>query len=444
MSSIEYSKSIPIRYNVDVFVAGGGPAGFCAAVAASRQGADVLLVESGICLGGMGTSAGISMLCSMTDGVNMVADGIGREIVDHLTKNQGLSPINDPNDNTVYFKPEALKLSYDQIIEKTSVSVLFGTSLIDVKKSNDSNVNFAICSAKSGIFAVKAKVFIDCTGDGDLSVMAGATYKKGDEEGRMQPGSLVSYWTNINWKAANKAGNGIWKQAGRIKEAIDNGVFTVKDEGMPGIIPTTETSGNGNIGHLFGIDGTDEQSISKSVIWGRKMVYEYEKYFKEYLTGYENMELVTTAASVGIRESRRIICDYELNHKDYWNRAIFDDEIGRFCYGIDLHGVTPEDEASGGESFMDSWLKKGESYGIPYRILTPKNLDNVLVAGRCVSCDRPIQGSIRVMPGCFITGQAAGTAAAMAAGNNSSTRDIDIHILQKKLKDLGAFLPNSK
>jgi ribulose 1,5-bisphosphate synthetase/thiazole synthase len=440
MSNIEYNKSIPVRYEIDVLVAGGGPAGFCAAVASSRQGAKVLLIESGICLGGMGTAAGVSMLCAMNDGVNMTADGIGREIYERLEKNGGLSPVNDPNDHTVYLATEALKLTYDQIIQESSVEVLFATSLVDVETENGSVVH-AICNAKSGMFAVKAKAFVDGTGDGDLCYMAGAEYKKGDEKGNMQPGSLVSFWSNIDWDKAYAASNGIWKQTGRLKEAIEDGIFTVKDYAMPGIIPTTKVSGNGNIGHLFGIDPTDEKTVTSAVFWGRQMVYEYQEYFKKYLTGYENMELVTTATTVGIRESRRITCDYELNQKDYWDRAIFDDEIGRFSYGIDLHGLNPEG-SSAENSFMDSWLKKGESYGVPYRILTPKGLENVLVAGRCVSCDRAIQGSIRVMPGCYITGQAAGIAAAMIAKDNLTTRTIDVKELQNKLKKTGGFLPN--
>ncbi len=440
MSNIEYNRSIPVRYEVDVLVSGGGPAGFCAAVAASRQGAKVLLIESGICLGGMGTAAGVPMLCSMTDGINLVADGIGREIYERLEQNGGLSPINDPNDNTVYFATEPLKLTYDQLIQESAVEVLFATSLVDVKTKNGYVIH-AICNAKSGMFAVKAKAFVDGTGDGDLCYMAGAEYKKGDENGDMQPGSLVSFWTNIDWDRAYAANNGIWKQDGRLQEAINDGVFTIKDGGMPGIIPTTKISGNGNIGHLFGIDATDEKTVTKALFWGREMVYEYQEYFQKYLTGYENMELVTTAAAVGIRETRRITGDYELNRNDYWDRAVFADEIGRFCYGIDLHGISPDDKHTS-EDFMNSWLKKGESYGIPYRILTPKGLNNVLVAGRCVSCDREIQGSIRVMPGCYITGQAAGIAAAMVAEENSTIREIDVKQLQYKLKELGAFLPN--
>lgn len=157
------------------------------------------------------------------------------------------------------------------------------------------------------------------------------------------------------------------------------------------------------------------------------------------------MELVSTGAILGIRESRRIIGDYILNVEDFKNRAVFDDEIGRYCYPIDIHASKPDPAAY--KKFEEEFTKtyrynKGESYGIPYRCLVPKNLSNVLVAGRCISSDRYIQGSVRVMPGCYITGQAAGTAAAIAVAGNTHTRGFDTELLRKKLRDMGAYLPN--
>jgi hypothetical protein len=171
---------------------------------------------------------------------------------------------------------------------------------------------------------------------------------------------------------------------------------------------------------------------------------EFERYYKEYLDGYEEMELAATGAILGIRESRRIIGDYVMVLDDFINRTNFDDEIGRYAYPVDIH---PSDTSVEGfkkfeEEYHNLRYKDGESYGIPYRALTPRGLQNVLVAGRCVSCDRYMQSSIRVMPGCYITGQAAGVAAAMAAEKNTDTRGIDIKELQSRLKAIGAYLPN--
>lgn len=138
--------------------------------------------------------------------------------------------------------------------------------------------------------------------------------------------------------------------------------------------------------------------------------------------------------------------DYVLNLDDFLARATFDDEIGRFCYPVDIH---PDADEESFKKFEEDHYKnlrygKGESYGIPYRILLPKGLNNVLVAGRCVSTDRSVQASIRVMPGCYITGQAAGTAASIAVKEEKSPREIDVKKLQAQLKKDGAYLPNFK
>lgn len=196
-----------------------------------------------------------------------------------------------------------------------------------------------------------------------------------------------------------------------------------------------ETVGGGNIGHTFEVDGTDEESLPRALQWGRKSLLEYERYYKGYLKGFEAMELVATGSLLGVRETRRIIGDYVLNVNDFNPSSTFDDEIGRYSYPIDIHIARPDKESYDAfhKEFTSMRLGKGESYGIPYRILTPKGLDNALVAGRCVSTDRSMQASIRVMPGCYITGQAAGVAAAMAARAGTSTRHINVRDLQGRL-----------
>ncbi|MBP5233349.1 MAG: FAD-dependent oxidoreductase [Planctomycetes bacterium] len=440
-TSLSFKRELPLRHDVDVMVAGGGPAGVTAALAAARGGASVLLVEAQSCFGGMGTAGGISMFCSMTDGVNFVADGLGREIHDRLHAAGGAAPGCAPNDQTLYFHPETLKRVYDDMMTGSPVKYVLLTSMTAVV-AEGGVVDYVVCASKSGMYAARAKVYVDATGDGDLAAWAGADFAKGDAEGLTQPGTLVSLWGNIDWERANAAGNGRWRQDGKIKQAIADGVFTVRDPGMPGIIPTSPTCGNGNVGHLFGVDGTDADSLTAHAIRGRRMALEYGDYFRRYLTGYEKMELLATASQVGIRESRRIRGDYELTRDDYFRRAVFDDEIGRFCYAIDLHAAREGEFSKTNDDFKASWLPRGESYGIPYRVLTPVGLRNVLVAGRCVSADRAVQGSLRVMPGCFITGQAAGAAAAIAAAGSRDVHAVPVRELQQALLRLGAYLPN--
>ncbi len=438
---ITLTRSVPVRHAVDVFVAGGGPAGVAAAVAAARQGARVYLAEGHVCFGGMGTAGALPMFCNFSDGVNFVAGGVGRDVYEGLFELGGTAPGSSREYRDLLFHGETLKLVYDRLVVAAGVEFTFQTQVIGIEAEGGC-VRYAVCHAKSGLFAVRAKAFVDATGDGDLCAWAGAPFEKGDAEGRMQPGTLISLWSGIDWDKANAAGCGFWwEQSREMARAVGDGVFTVPETGFPGIMRTGPASGGGNLGHLFGVDGTDERTVTPAAVQARKMMREYETYFKRYLTGYDAMELVGSAAQFGIRETRRILGDYVLNADDYWRRAVFADEIGRFCYGIDVHAETLEASEERGKEFDHQWLKPGESYGIPYRVLTPRGLDNVLVAGRCVSTDRPVQGSLRVMPGCFITGQAAGVAAALVAQRGVRSRDVAIPELQQLLRRLGAYLP---
>lgn len=433
---ISFNRTIPIRHDVDIFVAGGGPAGVAAAVCAARCGCSVFLAEGQGCLGGMGTSGLVPAFMQFSDGINFLAAGIGEEILSKLRNAGGTGP-----NNMFSIRAEVLKKVYDDLLLESGVEFTFMTQLIGVEKEGD-RVSLAILSAKSGIYAIKAKIFIDCTGDGDLSVLSGGLFEKGDIEGNMMPGTLCSLWSGINWNKVNKHGDEI-----ALEKAFKDKVFTNEDRHLPGMWCVGEQVGGGNIGHAYGVDGTDEVSLTKAYIDERKRISEYENYYKNYLSGFENMELVSTGALMGIRESRRIMGEYVLNVEDFKKRAVFEDEIGRYCYPIDIHASKPDlaSYKKFDEDFRKSFrYNEGESYGIPYGSLVPKGLANVLVAGRCISSDRYIQGSIRVMPGCYITGQAVGIAASIAVIENCNTRDVNISKLQEKLVSVGAYLPNYK
>jgi len=434
--TIRFKKDLNVRYRCDVLVVGGGPAGVAAALSAARQGRCVRLIEAHSCLGGMGTAGMVPAFSPFTDGINFVADGIGREILDSLRRAGGtFLP------DGVSIRAEVLKRVYDDLLGEAGVPFTFHTRLVGVTVDRG-RVGEAICAGKSGLFAIRAGVFIDATGDGDVAAFAGAPYEQGDAEGHMMPGTLCSLWAGVNWSEVRKGGLGRGNR--RIEDALKDGVFTLEDRHLPGMWQVSESLGGGNIGHTFDLDGTDEESLTAAYLWGRRSLLEHERYYKEYLKGFERMELVATGALLGVRETRRIMGDYVLNVEDFKSRAVFEDEIGRYCYPVDIHIARPDKESY--EKFQreisSMRLGKGESYGIPYRVLTPIGLGNLLVAGRCVSTDRSMQASIRVMPGCFITGQAAGTAAAVMIEAGSDSRNIDVRQLQSRLKGLGAYLPN--
>ncbi len=429
-----FTRNLSEKYNVDVFVAGGGPAGIAAAVSAAKLGCSVFLAERSGCFGGSGTVGLVPCFSTFTDRENFLAGGFGREVHDAIyKKDEALG------DGYYAYPVEKLKKLYDDMAVSAGVNFSFFTSLVDVE-ARDGRVENVILAAKSGLFAVKAKIYIDCTGDGDLAAWAGGKVEHGDESGTAMPATLCSLWANIDYSQPN-----IGRQNIKIEDAYNDGVFTNFDLHLPGMAETSKECGvgGGNIGHCFEVDARDENSLTKAMLHGRKIIREYEKYYKEYLGGrFSNMFLCYTADMLGIRESRRIIGDYVLDFKDFESRAVFDDEIGRYSYPVDIHTMKPDKESF--DNFLQAFSKHygvGESYGIPYRILTPTGLSNVLTAGRCVSTDRAMQSSIRVMPGCFITGQAAGAAASLAKAKED-TREIKISDLQEKIISLGGYIPN--
>lgn len=429
---VQYKKCLELR-TTDVFVAGGGPAGIAAAVTAARQGKKVLIVESTGCFGGAGTNGLVPMFCSFGNGVDFLAGGIGAEVCrthfGECDAKEELRPI----------RVEELKRQYDGMLKVSGAEFLFFTSLTDVVCDREGHVDYVVCANKGGTFAVRAGVYLDCTGDGDLCARAGAEFLFGDEEGLTMGASLCQLWANIDWARV------LPEDDRRLEEAIADGVFRIPDRHLAGIYRVGETVGGGNVGHVFGVDSTDPRSLTDAMMEGRRYVADYHRFYREYLEGYEKVELVSTASVLSVRESRRIVGEYMMTLDDFLHRSGFDDEIGRFNYKVDIHESrpTPEDHEKFRETFHTLWYHPGESYGIPYRALIPKSLSNVLTAGRCISADRPMLSSLRIMACCFITGQAAGMAGAMTA-DSGEVRSVSIPELQRRLADMGAFLPNRR
>jgi len=430
-----YQKEIPQKYETDVFVAGGGAAGVTAAIAAARCGKRVFLAESTGCFGGVGTSGLVPAFAPFGDKVTLLAQGIGMEIRTQVSKDVPLE------ENWCPIRAEELKRTYDTMMTEAGVQFSFFTTLCDVLTCGDHIEGVVLCG-KSGLFTVKAKQYIDCTGDGDLCAFGGGQFEMGDEEGDVMPATLCSLWSNIDFSRANPY------QEIKLKDAVQDGIFTQPDLHLPGIQKAIEKKGigGGNVGHVYGVNPTDELSLTQGMIQGRKIVPEYVKYYREYMKeGYEEIELISTASILGVRESRRIVCDYMLNVNDFLSRAVFEDEIGRYCYPVDIHpkNATAEEYEKFRKEYENLRYKPGESYGIPYRSLIASSFSNLLTAGRCMGTDRQMQASVRVMPGCFITGQAAGVAAAIAC-ESGETRAVNIKELQKTLKEtIHAYLPNA-
>lgn len=426
--------SFHYEYDVDVFVAGGGPAGVAAAVTAARAGKKVYLAEAFGAFGGSAVTMLVPSFVRFDNGRDFMAGGIGSEVYHYIEKNSGEShrPF-CPHGIPV----ELLKICYDDMVTESGAQFSFYTTIIDVK-ARGRYIDYVICLARGKKFAVKAKVYIDCTGDGELGALAGAAFEMGNEKGETMSATLCALWTGINWEDT------IPPDDRKLRQAIEDGIFTTADYHLPGIYPIARGVGGSNIGHVFGINPMDARSLSQGIMQARKQLSEYRRYYREYLEGFEDMEIVYSAAYLGIRESRRIIGRYILTLDDFINRSRHEDDIGVFSYPVDIHASKDNDASYQEylEHFEQYRYSVGEVYGIPYGTLTPKDFDNLLVAGRCISADRYMMSSVRVMPCCYITGQAAGAAAGVCIDQEAgSVHEVSVSSLQKKLKDMGAFLP---
>ena len=420
---IYYNKSIDVYDTSDIIVVGGGPSGVSAAVAASRLGKKVILIEQSGTLGGSSILSMVAEIMNFDDGVNFICNGIGKEIFNRLN----LEIKNKRDWHNVRF--EELKRLYDDLILESGVNVMFYTRLVDVICDNG-NVNQIVVSGPDGLFALQGKIFIDCTGNGSLACFAGAEYSYGDENGNTMSATICTLWGGVDFDK-----KGI-SDAANYEKAYSDGVFSQYDSVLPGIkmnYPQINVGG-GNVGHCFGVDDRDVKSLSTAMINGRKILAEYENYYRNYVDGCENAILIKSADYIGIRESRRILCEYMLSIDNFFSNESFFDEIGRYSYPIDIHPMSADKKSmSDFREAVSMRHKDGDTYSIPYRCLVPKNINNVLVAGRCIGADRGMQASTRVIPCCYITGQASGVAASVCVDDNTFARNADIDKIKKQI-----------
>lgn len=432
--NILYTKEIPVTYTPDVLIVGGGPSGVAAAVMCSRFIQDpsrIMLVEQSGTFGGASTLAMVPEIMNFDDGIHFLSGGIGREIHDALFGETC------GNREWYHVRTEQLKNLYDRLIVESGITFRFYSRVTDVITDGKS-ITHAILSGPDGNYAVSSKFFIDCTGTGSLCSLAGAAYEYGDENGNTMPATLCSIWGGVDFIRKKNDG-------ARIGEAFRDGVFSQYDTVLPGIKATFPEAGvgGGNIGHCFGADDRDAASLTDAMIQGRKILLEYETYYKNYVPGCENAVLMNTANYLGIRESRRVRCVKMLRAEDFSGEKTFDDEIGRYSYPIDIHPMRANEESM--KQFAAHIAMRhnnGESYSIPYRCLVPEDLDNVWVAGRCIGADHAMQASVRVIPCCYITGQAAGAAAARCISDACSNKNVDIDQIRRMLVGQGAYITN--
>lgn len=432
---IMYNKSLAVKYKTDVLVAGGGPAGAAAAVMCARAqekvGGTVLLLEQSGTFGGSSTLAGVPELMNFDDGEHFLSKGFGRIVCESLYGVQSCTDNSKFSRQWRNVRTEQLKLLYDKLIQESGAKFHLYSRIVDVV-SQEGAVRYVIVSSPEGMYAIEVKVVIDCTGQGSVCVAAGAEYDYGDDNGMPMPATLCSIWGGVDFSRKPK-------DHCALEQAHKDNIFSQYDMILPGIKATYPEVGvgGGNISHCFGVLDYDTASMTSAMIQGRKILEEYVEYYNRYVPGCEKAVLLDSANYLGIRESRRIRCVDTLRMENYFETTKRWNEIGRYSYPIDIHPMTPSPE--GMEQFERAVSinhRSGQSYSIPYGCLVPKGIRNMLVAGRNIGTDHAMQASVRVIPCCYITGQAAGVAAAICAATNSDTADINISVLQETLAQI--------
>ncbi|MFA7346098.1 MAG: FAD-dependent oxidoreductase [Terrimicrobiaceae bacterium] len=450
--SYRLQRTIPVEDGFDVVVAGGGPAGSAAAICAARLGARVLLVEATGCLGGMGTAGLVTAYDPMADGKKPLVGGLMREIVETLYERGQLGHDVTPDywrknyHCWTQFQAEGVKLLLDELTVNAGVDLRFFTRVIDADADPESGtVSGVILNNIEGYKYIKAPAFIDCTGDAVLATLCGAECREaGRDTPHPMPATLCSLHAGIDWDRwfAERP-----NQRELVRKAVEEGHFTQPDLHLPGMGRITKTVGCLNGGHVFNLDALSCRSLSDGIMLGRKIVQEYLEFYRKYVPGCENIELVATGALMGIRESRRVVGEYELTFDDYMARRQFADQIGVFNKFVDVHPYDTskeEWERFNEEKDRTARLEPGECFGIPYPILVPKGWKNLWVAGRCNSSDVKVNGSIRVMPASAMMGQAAGTAAVQSLATGQPAFGLDTRLLVETLREHGAYLPQDE
>lgn len=450
MSIVSYD--VQTLRTVDVLVVGGGCAGISAAISAARHGASVLLVEKNGCLGGMATVGlvGPFMTCFDPEGNRQIIKGVFEEFVQKMISCGGAvhpSAVEAGSSYSGYrvfghahcgpFSSEAFKMVAEEMCLENGVELLYNALFVStVKNSDEDAIQSAIFATKAGLVEIEAKIVIDATGDADVAFESGVPFEYGDEEGKTQPGSMFFSIRGVDKGKLEKIREetndfkSIFYQ-NVIAREIQEGRYSVPREKVA-LYENPDGTFRVNMSRVYLEDECDPFEFTKGSIIGRKQIPEIMEMLRRCIPGCESIELVESAQTLGLRESRRIKGEFVLTGKDIKGKSRFDDAIFLSGNSIDMH--------MDAGNLVNYQAMEGIPFQVPYRVLLPQKIVNLLVAGRCCSLDREALASIRVMPPVFAMGQAAGTAAAICIINNCNPSKVPIPTLQKLLKEDGTVL----
>ena len=438
MKNYTLQKTCDVLAQYDVVVVGGGTAGVIAAIAAANEGASVALIEQFGALGGSSTGALVTpTMNTHVEGVPMNSYIVTE--LDRLALARGAMSMRGVSR---YYDPILLPVILEEMAVGAGVSLYLYTDLVDVVKEGR-NIVGVFVSDKSGMHVIEGKQFIDCTGDGDLSVMAGAEYTKGNPKtGKNQPISLRYMVSGVDMQAFHETAPdsvSLWEgccyaacttqdprtSVERIMaEARDNGDLIPEDLAYWQVftLPSRPDTLACNCPEIFDrVDGTSAPDLTNAQISGKQSAMRQLAFYKKYFKGFENAYISGFASMVGIRESREIATDRILTIAEAKRYAKFDDAVAQTNYPVDIHGFGDEYT----NEHVDGIENEKPYFEIPFGSIVVRDVDNLFVAGRCIGCDFFVQAAIRIIPTVRATGEAAGIAAALCAKEGINAHEID-------------------
>ena len=455
---MDFSISARDDAAVDVLVAGGGPAGCAAAIAARRRGLSVLLVEAQSRLGGTATSGGVShWLGGRNDNGEWVVGGIFRELSLQAEKECAAILPKMPEGKTyhpyawlpwfihgVVLDSDRIALMLDEVMEAEGVDVLFETSAAGVVREDD-RITHVVTHSKDGFRRIPAKVVIDATGDADVAAFAGCPLHVGrDGDHLMTPVSLTFHLSHIDGKA-------LWDEIERtrepkfrplIQDLKKKGEWPFPYDIFISVKGLAEDEAMINTMRLTEIDGTSAESRTKGYVRGRREAFQLFEVFRKHFPGFKNAQMKAVAPMLGVRETRRLDGDFKLTVDDLRKGTEFADTIGFSMYGWDLPdpkrpSVQPlVDEAGGG--FVNK-TKKQLVTPVPYRVMVPRGCRNLLCPGRAISVERDVLGPLRVMAPCMAMGEACGVAAEQVVSGTANAQ-VDVEHMREILRSNGCIV----
>lgn len=446
---IEPARKLPVYGSFDVVVVGGGPAGIAASWSAAKHGAKVLLIERYGFLGGMGTAGGVTNFAGLygirKGQMQQVVHGVVDEIFDRLTALDGL---NDPQDGMQgrirvrSYDMSAYKCAADQMLRDVGVEILFHAWAAQVHVEAG-HLKALFVETKSGRQTVLAKSYIDCSGDADVAAFAGVPFEVGDGQGSGLYPTTMFRIAHVDAQAALSAVgefqaiNVLMKNAQFQKP----GHYQFPREGAILRPQKNPTEWRANVTQIaqpngMAMDATNARQLSQGELDGRQQVGEFFRFLKNEVPGFAQAQITEIAPQVGIRESRRIQGSYALTGHDIVSCASFTDTIGVNAWPMEMHSQGriewrfPEVPVGPQQRLYNQ---------LPWRMLVPHGISNLLVAGRCASMTHEGQSAARVSGACFVMGQAAGTAAAQVPEGDHFS-NISVQALQQRLQSDGCYL----